>query len=78
MRNATISGDTLALNGDVDATVKVEVIATPAGCCSALTFNGKSIETTLNDGRLRGVLEYEAPVIRIHDLNVVDWHYIDS
>ncbi|CAG8902480.1 unnamed protein product [Penicillium egyptiacum] len=78
MRNATIYGDTLALNGDLNGTVEVEVIATPAGCCSALIFNGKHVKTTVNGARLRGVLEYESPMIRNPDLNVMDWHYIDS
>ncbi|KAE8389443.1 glycoside hydrolase superfamily [Aspergillus alliaceus] len=78
MRNATISNGILSLTGDLNTTTEIEVIAAPAGCCSALTFNGKKIKTRLTSGRLNGLLEYEAPIIAFPDLNTARWHYIDS
>ncbi|GFF73252.1 hypothetical protein IFM47457_03346 [Aspergillus lentulus] len=78
MRNATISDGILSLTGDLNTTTEIELIAAPAGCCSAVTFNGKRVKTRLENGRLNGLLEYEAPVIALPDLNTTKWHYVDS
>ncbi|KAL5318830.1 hypothetical protein ACEPPN_013897 [Leptodophora sp. 'Broadleaf-Isolate-01'] len=78
MRNATISDKTLLLTGDLNATTEVEVIATPAGCCSALAFNGKNVNTIVKDGRLSGTLEYQAPKTNLPRLSSLEWKYLDS
>ncbi|KAH7409514.1 glycoside hydrolase superfamily [Cadophora sp. MPI-SDFR-AT-0126] len=78
LRNATISDQTLFLNGDLNATTEVEVVAAPAGCCSALAFNGNIINTRVKEGRLSGTLKYKAPKIHLPRLSSLEWKYIDS
>ncbi|KAL2816018.1 beta-galactosidase [Aspergillus cavernicola] len=52
LRTAEISGRTLHLTGDVNATTPVEVISTPT-VVSSIVFNGKRLSTTYKAGRLR-------------------------
>ncbi|KAI9045309.1 glycoside hydrolase family 35 protein [Aspergillus affinis] len=78
IRNATISNRVLSLTGDLNATTEIEVIAAPPACCSGLTFNRKSVETSVENGRLKGLLKYEAPGVALPNLAAAKWQYLDS
>ncbi|KAI9930751.1 hypothetical protein MW887_011508 [Aspergillus wentii] len=77
LRNASITGDSLNLIGDINATTTIEVLFSPKNC-STLIFNGKKVNTTRSNGRLHGVVEYTKPKITLPDLSTAEWKYTDS
>ncbi|KAE8153091.1 beta-galactosidase [Aspergillus avenaceus] len=77
MRTAHITGNTLHLTGDINATTDIEVISVPTRVAS-LEFNGKGIATSMKAGRVVGQLTYEAPSIVLSTLADLEWRYIDS
>lgn len=77
MRNATISGNTLHLIGDLNTTTEVEVIAAPRPI-SSVSFNGRIIETTERNGRIYGKVCYDDPHISLPNLCTLHWRYLDS
>ncbi|KAF1986085.1 glycoside hydrolase family 35 protein [Aulographum hederae CBS 113979] len=78
LRSASIRNERLYLVGDVNATTEIEVITAPLGCCKALSFNGRDMESTFIDGRLTATVLFEAPEIHLPDLAKMDWRYVDS
>jgi len=79
MRTASVTGTTMALTGDLNATVPLEVISgAPAGLTS-LTFNGKSLSFSQDKSSVATAqLTYTAPNVQLPNLGNLDWRYIDS
>ena len=79
VRSAQVLGNTLALTGDLNATVPIEVIGAPP-TISQVTFNGETIpvDSVAATGALTGTLTYQAPDITLPDLAALDWNYLDS
>ena len=79
IRSAAVSGNTLALTGDLNATVPIEVIGAPQAV-SQVTFNGEpvAVSNTAITGTLTGTLTFRAPDLSIPDLATLDWKYLDS
>lgn len=76
LRTAQVSGNTLALTGDLDATTIVEVVGAPSQV-SRLTFNNKTLECSYHGhGIVSGTVTYVAPNFTLPTLN--NWSYIDS
>lgn len=79
LRNATISGNSLHLWGDINQTTTVEVIAAPLTGDATLFFNGQQVQdTSLVEGRLIGTIQYAEPEITLPDFAVTQWKYVDS
>ncbi|KAJ4320159.1 hypothetical protein N0V94_003520 [Neodidymelliopsis sp. IMI 364377] len=77
-RTAKVTGDTLALTGDLNATTLVEVIGAPSSV-SKFTFNGKDVSVeTSKAGALSGTVEFPKADISIPNLNELEWKYIDT
>ena len=78
MRNATVSGDTLSLVGDFNATTDIEVIGGAPDNMGALNINGQSTEFTQDKyGVATATVEFN-PNISVPSLSDLDWKYIDS
>lgn len=78
LRNATISGQTLHLSGDVNRTTDIEIISTPTRV-KHVTFNGSPIKIKTNvAGNLAAVVEFKTPNITLPDLSKAQWSYRDS
>lgn len=77
VRGASISGSSLYLTGDLNATASLEVIATPSDV-SSVYFNGEEVSTESSNGRLSGSLTYSSPTIDVPDLTSLDWKYLDN
>lgn len=77
-RTAKITGDTLAITGDLNATTPIEVIGAPSSI-SKLTFNGKDIDINVSgEGVASGTVEFTKPEVSIPTLNDLEWKYIDT
>jgi hypothetical protein len=78
MRTAKVTGDVLALTGDLNATMPLEVIGAPSSV-SKVTFNGKDVEVeTSKEGVLSGNLDFPKPEVKIPSLAELGWKYVDS
>jgi hypothetical protein len=78
MRTAKVTGEVLALTGDLNATTPLEVIGAPASV-SKVTFNGKDVAVEVSkEGVLSGTLDYPKPEIKIPSLSGLEWKYVDS
>ena len=79
MRTAKVTGDTIALVGDINATTTVEVIGGASSEVSKMTFNGKDIDfTTSEQGTLSADIEFAKPDISIPKLSELEWKFVDS
>ncbi|KAH8802585.1 putative beta-galactosidase [Xylogone sp. PMI_703] len=77
LRSAEIIGKTLHLSGDLNKTTEIEVISAPNDI-SSLYFNGKRVNSKIENGRLVGLLAFSIPHIVIPDLKTAAWRYIGS
>lgn len=79
IRNVSVDGSTLKLDGDLNATVPIRLVGAPASA-SVLLFNGEvvSYEKTSVTGEWTSTLKYTAPKLDLPDLEQLDWKYIDS
>ncbi|PYI11671.1 beta-galactosidase [Aspergillus sclerotiicarbonarius CBS 121057] len=77
LRTASLSGTTLNLTGDLNATAELEIIAAPPSI-STIFFNNQRVPTTKPNGRLHATLLYQPPQITLPSLPSLKWHYIDS
>ncbi|EMD61501.1 hypothetical protein GGP41_004108 [Bipolaris sorokiniana] len=78
MRTAKVTGDTLALTGDVNATTPIEIIGGATGV-SKMTFNGKDVSfVTSKEGTFTATIDLPKPNISIPKLSELEWKYIDS
>ena len=78
MRNATVSGKTLNLVGDFNATVDIEVIGGAPSKLATLTINGESADFTQDKyGVVSASVSFE-PDFKAPSLSGIQWKYIDS
>ncbi|KAI4695619.1 hypothetical protein J4E81_005945 [Alternaria sp. BMP 2799] len=79
MRTANVTGDTLALTGDLNATTTVEVLGGASSDVSKMTFNGQDIDfTTSEQGTLCADIEFTKPEVSLPKLSELEWKYVDS
>ena len=79
VRTVSVSGSTLQIEGDLNATVPLKVIGAPKGT-SKLQFNGANVNFTTNSvtGELSSTLKYSAPTLNLPDLGSLSWKYLDN
>ena len=78
MRNATLSGNTLNLVGDFNATTDVEVIGGAPANLATLNINGQSAKFTQDKYGVASTTVSFNPDITVPSLSSLDWKYIDS
>ena len=80
MRSASVSGSTVSLTGDINATSTIEILGGAPSPCTAVTFNNKAYTFEQGSGNtLSLTVPYEpAGVSGITDLSSVQWSSIDS
>ncbi|KAI4947681.1 hypothetical protein J4E91_006503 [Alternaria rosae] len=79
MRTAKVTGDTLTLTGDLNATTTVEILGGASSDVSKMTFNGQDIDfTTSEQGTLRADIEFAKPDVSLPKLSELEWKYVDS
>ncbi|KAK4938249.1 hypothetical protein LTR66_015108, partial [Elasticomyces elasticus] len=71
LRTVEVSGQTMALNGDINATTAIEVIGGAPSPLSTLTFNGESLhfEQDGRTGAVTATVQYVKPTYSIPDLS---------
>lgn len=90
VRNATIEGSTLSLNGDTNRTTSIEVVGAPSEV-SSISWNGASLEcgwstpggwgrgSGWNPGnRLTASINYNKPSFALPNMTSLAWKYADS
>lgn len=80
LRTVEVSGNSLHLTGDINATTEVEVIGGAPAKLTELTFNGESIKFAQDScsGVVTGSVAYNEPSFSLPDLSTVGWKVIDS
>lgn len=79
VRNATLndSGTLLALNGDLNETTTIDIIAPPT--VQEVSWNGELVPVELSSfGTLRGRLQFDLQPPLLPDLRRLNWSCIDS
>ena len=76
VRNATISGSTLALRGDLNASVPLTVVAPPA--VKQVTWNGARVTVRSSGALLTGRLTESASVRNVTLPKLTGWKFNDS
>ena len=80
LRTASITGSTLYLTGDINATTTLEVIGTGSSSnVTSIYFNNSPL-TNLNttNGRLTATLSYSPPTITPPSLSTLTWKYLNT
>lgn len=73
LRNVSISGSTLALVGDLNATTTFEIIA-PSPSSSSVTFNGVKLSlNTTSYGTITASKTANLPSVSLPDLKSITW-----
>ncbi|PSN75410.1 hypothetical protein BS50DRAFT_39549 [Corynespora cassiicola Philippines] len=79
LRTASISGSTIHLTGDLNATTTLEILSGAHENITGLTFNGAPLSPTLDrNGFLKATLPFSPPEIRIPSLDSLPWKYTSS
>lgn len=79
MRTAKVTGDTLALTGDLNATTPIEVMGGAPASLSKLTFNGKDLDFQVSkDGVVSADIDFVKPDLAIPQLSELEWKYMDT
>ncbi|KEQ73527.1 putative beta-galactosidase [Aureobasidium namibiae CBS 147.97] len=80
LRTVEVSGNSLHLTGDINATTEIEVIGGAPAKLTELTFNGESIKFAQDScsGVVTGSVAYNEPSFSLPDLSTVGWKVIDS
>ena len=79
LRTASISGNTIHLKGDINATTTVEVVAGAHQGISGLNFNGDRLKTALDrNGFLKATIKFSAPNLKLPTLSSLSWKSIDT
>jgi hypothetical protein len=80
LRNATISGTTLNIAGDLNATSSLEVLSGAPSGLTNMNFNGKSLnyKQDATTGMTTARLVYTAPMISLPAFGNYPWKYRDS
>lgn len=79
IRSVSLSGTSLDIFGDLNATVPLKVIGAPSNI-STIVFNGQSVNATQDKvtGEWSSTLTYTAPSFELPDLSTLDWKYLDD
>ncbi|KAJ4367445.1 hypothetical protein N0V83_007028 [Neocucurbitaria cava] len=78
-RTAMVTGDTLALTGDLNATTPIEILGGAPSSLSKLTFNGDEFDFKVSkSGAVTANIDYPRPKFTVPQLNELKWKYIDS
>jgi len=79
VRTAKVTGNALALTGDVNVTTSIEVIGGAPSSLSKLTFNGEEIEFHVSEeGVVSATIDFAKPNVAVPRLGELAWKYIDS
>ena len=79
MRTAFVYGDLLKLNGDINSTSTIQIIAGAPRPIGALVFNREYVDFVQDqNGIISAQLVYEAPTLTIPDLMTQEWYYVNS
>lgn len=79
LRTVEVSGSSIALTGDLNATTSVEIIGGAPASASAVTFNGATANFTQDaNGVISFDVAYTVPDFSIPDLSTIGWKTIDS
>ena len=79
MRTAYVYGDLLKINGDINSTTTIQVIAGAPNPLGALVFNREYVDFVQDDnGIVSARLVYNEPHLSIPDLSAQRWLYMDS
>jgi hypothetical protein len=79
MRTANVTGDTLSLTGDLNATTSLEVLGGVPSTLSKLTFNGEEFDFKVSkEGVVSAALDYPKPKFAVPLLSELEWKYVDS
>ena len=79
VRSVSLDGGALNINGDLNATVSINVLGAPAGA-RELQFNGQKIDFKTNPvtGEWSSTLKYTVPDVNLPDLSSLSWKYVDN
>jgi hypothetical protein len=79
VRSVSLDGGVLNINGDLNATVPVNVLGAPSSA-KELSFNGQKIDFTTDDatGEWSSTLKYAVPDVKLPDLSSLSWKYLDN
>jgi hypothetical protein len=79
IRSVSIKGATLSIDGDLNATVPINVLGAPASA-KELNFNGEKLAFTTDPvtGEWSSTLRYNPPEINLPDLSSLSWKYLDD
>ncbi|CAO2656033.1 Nn.00g048360.m01.CDS01 [Neocucurbitaria sp. VM-36] len=79
IRTAGIRDGKINLIGDINATTTIEVIGGGHEDITGITFNGNDLEATLDhNGFLRGTVAFSIPDIKLPNLDLQSWKYVDA
>lgn len=78
MRTASVSGNSLYLTGDLNATTTLEILTSPRNVRNVYFNERKLRDVKLDHGRLTTTLEYQQPKLKLPDLTKLRWKYVDS
>jgi hypothetical protein len=77
-RTAKVTGNTLALTGDLNATTAIDILG-GATNITTLTFNNQTIPITATpSGVLTATIPFTRPAISIPQLSTLSWKYLDA
>ncbi|CZS89191.1 probable beta-galactosidase [Rhynchosporium agropyri] len=79
VRSVYINNKALHIDGDLNATVPIKVLGTPAGL-NSLHFNGAKLDYKVDSatGEWSSTLQYSAPKLNLPDLPSLSWKYLDN
>jgi hypothetical protein len=79
IRSVSIDGATLSIDGDLNATVPINVLGAPSSA-KKLSFNGEKLAFTTDPvtGEWSSTLTYKPPKINLPDLSTLSWKYLDD
>lgn len=79
VRTAKVTGSTLAITGDLNATMPLEVLGGAPASLSKLTFNDKEVSFNVSkEGVVSGSLDFAKPNFAVPKLSELKWSYVDS
>ncbi|KAF1840936.1 glycoside hydrolase family 35 protein [Cucurbitaria berberidis CBS 394.84] len=78
-RTAKVTGDTLDLTGDLNATTPIEILGGAPASLSKLTFNGNEVDFKVSKADVvTANIDYPKPKFTVPQLSELEWKYIDS
>ncbi|KAH8666832.1 beta-galactosidase [Xylariales sp. PMI_506] len=79
VRSATVSGNTLSITGDLNATQPLWVVGGQPDKLKTINFNGANVKFTVDDsGAAVSTLKYTEPKVNLPTLTDLQWYYVDS